>query len=599
MDLDAPTHQFGDFLPALPLEICDLINEYIAGGRPDQPYYFGTLNPAVCRVNSYWNRIFTPVLYTHFQFHGNINRVKSLYAFLHTLYMQPNLAAYVTELTLTTWDIYEAFVLKDMAKDSEFISHYSTLFDDEASSSQAGFDGYLTQSGHIRAAYRRHMKAWYANAHFAANHGWLSELMEKVFPPNSGLWATDNPLLDSDRRLNSGAMHRGYQAPLTALVIALCPNLQRLNFDLWNPGQDIWFPRVLDYATGRRRVPEKLRGNNRLPLQKLEVVKLAARQVQPISNASSIRRGQTHLPEFYRLPALRDLSWFNGTFDESPILPPNLVNGDGPSAITALTLNGDFDRSYQLPALFAWTSNLRQLSLTFTADNASPDHDPTDGPVHWAWLWKQLVRFSDQLEYLDLYQRPFPLDGSEDPIFEDITDDGTQLQPFCPPLARFTKLTHLAIPPLGLHGFRCRHAAGTKFRAHCPPSLRSIGLYTEDDGDWVLDTIPQFAAELEGIALGGAPAQGGRLRAIVTDCVQATVPTALLQAAASRFGMFYSPDARKHCFFAGSETVWGDFNDADIRARGVQMFFEARMPEMVIPTGMTVHDIKGKLKLEP
>jgi hypothetical protein len=597
MEIDPPTYQFGN-LPKLPLEVLDQINEYITGGNPHKPYYFGSVEPALCCVNSLWNRIFTPLLYTQFSYHGNINNVWSLWGFLRTLSERPDLAAQVNELTITTWDIYEPFVPEDMAWESNFISRCSHLFLAEAESSQGGLRAYLTQAGHIRAAYREHMKAWHANAHYMWNQQWIAPLLLAFAMPQMPNTLPDSILTNADRTLYNGQMHTGYQGPLAALTIALCPNLRRLNMDLWDLGQDLWFSRVLGYATGRNPVPPALA--NHRPMQNLEVVRLAARMIKPIG--SPVQRGSADIADFYKLPAIRELTWLNSVMPR--LYDPPKPGTETTSPIQSLTITGDIRPGPQIPSLLPWMQNLRQLSLKLTGPYMQTIHDPAEGPILWSWLWKQLYALKDQLEFLDLYQRPFPLTGSEPFVFETMVKGGkdgkemVEMDGFCPPLAKFTKLVQLNITPLGLYGYNCQHAEGKRFRAHLPPKLISLGLYTDDDGYWVETYIPLLATELENIALGGSEVEGGTLKAIVVDDPKSgeNIPSGKLKAAARRLGMFYSGEARTFLFFAGAETIWGDMNDDVYRKIVLESGGEERQPKRVIPKGMVVHDVRGVLR---
>ncbi|KAJ0425216.1 hypothetical protein BJY00DRAFT_308543 [Aspergillus carlsbadensis] len=606
MDVEPRTYQFGN-LPKLPLEVLDQINEYLTGGNPHKPYYFGSVDSALCEVNSLWNRIFTPLLYAQFSYHGNINNVWSLWGFLRTLSERPDLAAQVNELTITTWDIYEPFVSTDMAWDTEFITEFSHLFRVEAASSQGGLSAYFTQAGHIRAAYRERMKAWHANAHYMWNQQWAAPLLRAFAMPQIPDTLPDSILTHADRALYNGQMHQGHQGPLAALTIALCPNLRRLNYDLWDLGQDSWFSRLVGYATGRNPLPPALANNP--PMQNLEVVRLAARMVKPIG--APARRGLSEIADLYKLPAIRELTWMNAVmprlFD-----PPQPGGGSSPnpSTIQRLTINGDLVRGPQIPSLLPWMQNLRQLSLKMTGDYAHTTHDPSDGPIRWSWLWKQLYFLRDQLEFLDLYQRPFPLTGTEQFVFETRIKGGkdgkggkdakemVEMEGFCPPLAEFSKLVQLNITPLGLYGYDCQHAQGKRLRAHLPPKLISLGLYTDDDGKWVDNYMPNLATELENIAIGGSEVEGGTLKAIVIDDPKAgeNITSAKLETAARRLGMFYSGEARTFLFYAGTETIWGGMNDPVVRKIVLKSGGEERKPERVIPKGMVVHDVKGTLR---
>jgi hypothetical protein len=124
-----------------------------------------------------------------------------------------------------------------------------------------------------------------------------------------------------------------------------------------------------------------------------------------------------------------------------------------------------------------------------------------------------LRAFSDHLEYLDLYHSSATIMSSAPDLFDDfpLSEEDTEVTPFCPPLTEFTKLRQLNITPLGLAGYQCAHPAGCKFRNHLPPKLESNGIYM-DPGDWAREHFHSLDRELEGIALKGSRNGGGCVR---------------------------------------------------------------------------------------
>ncbi|KAL2871458.1 uncharacterized protein BJX67DRAFT_377227 [Aspergillus lucknowensis] len=621
-----PPYQFGDQPKRLrlPPEILNLINEYIVGGRPDKPHYFGSVPAYICLVNKLWNRIFTPILYTQFGFHGDINKVWSLWAFLRTISQRPDLAAHVQELTLTTWDIYEPFEPHNMRRAFNFIWRYSDLFQNlgpththlgdhynrNRSAADQAWDWFrqvcLTQAGTIRAKWKSSMKSWHANALYEYHRNWIQRLLPamELDAPTEDI-PLDDIVRSADRKLYGGVMEFGYQTPLVALIIVACPNLARLSFDVWGPGQDPFFERILAYATKRRPAPRATfqgNGNGSLPMSKLEVLNIAGRHELPLGN-SPMRRGWADISEFrnyYALPRVRDLVVLNG-FMSAPLPDPPTgadAGADAASSIEHLTLYGDWTRA-ELPSLFKYTTNLRQLSLKMHFDHASTltERGLTDGPARWAWVWKMLYHVKSQLEYLDLYQGQLWFDNDDEPVFDNRTFDDenkpdAEVQPFCPPLAEFTALRHMNITPLGLHGYKCDHVEGQKFGNHLPPNLQSLGLYV--DRDWIPHYIPCIEAELASIAVTGSRPGEGKLGAIVYER-RGDLPRARMQEVAEGAGMFYSEHAVRYLYYGGINTLWGLMNNPDQRATREDLFRSSDQAR-VTPLGMVLYDNKGRLK---
>jgi hypothetical protein len=267
-------------------------------------------------------------------------------------------------------------------------------------------------------------------------------------------------------------------------------------------------------------------------------------------------------------------------------------------AIERLTIHGTY--LYRSKIIFDYTRNLRQLSLKLMNEFASRNEHNGDpnGPRVWKEAWEMLRRFKDTLEYLDLYQPPFNMKPGAPALFDNSCAGryGRELMPFCPPLAEFKNLRQLNLPPLGLHGYQCDHPDGQKFRNHLPPNLESIGIYT-DPGKWVQQYFYYLDTELEGIALEGSRA-GGRLRAVVCDSTHAgRIDTHGLQAACAANGIFYSGEGDKYLFYCGRESLWRDIIDSELCSDPKERF-EKRDPGRVIPRGMVVNDIPGRLREE-
>ncbi|KAL2784454.1 hypothetical protein BJX66DRAFT_344019 [Aspergillus keveii] len=310
------------------------------------------------------------------------------------------------------------------------------------------------------------------------------------------------------------------------------------------------------------------------PLQKLEAHRVA-------SLAAEHRN-------YYRLPRVRGLTVLNESAEvwywNGPASPATRTR-----ALERLTINGE----YWPDIISIYAGNLRQLSLNLTSRLTGEAQ--AQGSLAWDEAWKMLRAFTDHLEYLDLYHSSATIMSSAPDLFDDspLSEEDTEVTPFCPPLTEFTKVRQLYITPLGLAGYQCAHPTGCKFRNHLPTKLESIGFYT-DPGDWAREHFSTLDKELEGIALEGSR-NGGRLRAVVVcDSPHAgNIETAKLQAACTANGIFYSDDGSKYLFYCGNETVWGDLYHW-VRGGDRERRFEDRDPGRVIPWGMEVNDIPGR-----
>ncbi|KAL2830315.1 hypothetical protein BDW59DRAFT_158644 [Aspergillus cavernicola] len=602
------TYQFGNQPNhlMLPMEILHIINEYVAGGRfnkPNEPGNFsGKLPPHVCLVNRHWSHIFTPVLYTHFMFHGNVNKLKSLWGFLRTVVQRQELAAHVKELTLTTWDIFADFHPDDMREAFMLIWENTKLFDmfctpetlkptrNAATLPEMAYAwfraNYLNKSSEtIKHGQRAGIKAWYAKAFYKLHREWMKPLLAQVLDDRT----------DSARRtLRTGQLALGidggrvpYQGPLVALLIAVCPELLRLNCDVWGAGLDPYYERVMRIATGKHPLPAVFR--NRHPLSRLEVLRLAGRQPPVRGLGTNTHRGEVSLSDvipYWQLPNLKDLTVLNATMYNA------IAETKIPSTIQSITLRGEFSHLH-LPSLFALTPNLRHVSLKIATHDSIVDHTSPNGPFRYGWTWRMLYRLKDQLEYLDLHQSPFPDDLQHIPTTD---ENGDPVVPYCPPLREFTNLRQLNITPMGLYGHQCDHMEGHKFPNHLPPNLISLGIYT-DDHPWTQNYFTMLDTELEGAAKAGTVVNGGSLRAIVVDRDGGLLPTEKLEAVARLNGMFFDFDGQKYLLFAGKKTRWGHMNTDSDREYWEDLEDEYE-PWRVIPRGMEVSGIKGRLRVE-
>ncbi|KAL4945095.1 hypothetical protein BDV06DRAFT_55445 [Aspergillus oleicola] len=624
-------YQFGDQAQhlILPPEILEVINEYIMDGKPNKPNYFGSVPAQLCRVNSTWNRIFTPALYAHYRFQGGINNLSSLYNLLHTLVRRPDLAAMVQELTLTTWDIHEEIQLEPRSLRQTFMLlwRYTNVFDgcwaierlkqtdhDSLANRQA-FESFcatcLKSDGSIKKKWKEPLKAAYAVAHDKVHWQWLDPVLDLVFGDLA--WSAMVGLAGCKTR-ETGSLASVAQTPLTALIIALCPDLIRLNCDVWGMGEDPFFERIMSIATGSHPLPPIFRGKYR-PMSKAESIQAAGTELVVNPTCPSPSRGRTSISDYknyWNLPRLKSLTILNAemTRDVKKI----------PSTIENLTIQGT-NLQPHLTSLLSLTQNLRQLSLFLDVEYSSslPADDDAHpmGPLQYAQTWMMLSHLKDQLEYLDLYQGAMGLFNTTTctpPFFatDDPSNPSAHLPSFCPPLTEFTKLRQLNIPLLGLYGYSCIHEPGTKFANHLPPALESLGLYAHaEDAPWSGQYFAPLDIELENIAVSACPSspliQNGKLksnrnlRAIVGAEFQhknkpypfLQQPAAKMEAAAQKAGIFCTVAGDQHMVFCGLMSGWGFMNCPLLR--GSFEVLDKMDPGRVIPRAMNVYGVRGRL----
>ncbi|KAL4958185.1 hypothetical protein BDW69DRAFT_179964 [Aspergillus filifer] len=650
-------YQFGDQPQRLilPQEILQMINEYIMGGRPDKSDYLESVPPQLCRVNSTWNRIFTPALYAHYKFQGGINNLSSLYNFLHTLVHRPERTKMVQELTLTTWDIHEdlQFEPRNLKQTFLLLWRYTDIFDrcwairrlkqtdhDSLANRQAfkSFCGTcLWSDGTIRTEWKEPLKAAYAVAHDKIHWQWLDPILEPVFG--------DLALSIGFGKVTGPAVLASItQTPLTALIIALCPNLIRLNCDVWGVGEDPFFERIVRISTGSYPLPRAFRGKYR-PMHKVESIQASGRELLVKPCYPSLSRGKTSISDYknyWHLPRLKSLTILNAEMARD-------LKIRHPSTIEQLTLMGASLQPH-LPSLLSLTTNLRQLSLFIDVEYSLPPVDTDDdndnhndndteglptGPLQYSQIWKMLSHLKNQLEYLDLYQTALYLPSTSDtpqtpPFFatDDPRDPSAHVSPFCPPLTEFSKIRQLSIPLIGLYGHNCEHEPGTKFANHLPPKLESLGLYAHaEDAPWTEQYFAPLDIELESIALSASVTSSSsscpssktprmenlksnpQLRAIVGAEFQYNIksnpqsknkiypfinhPAAKMELAAKKAGIYCNVAGDRHMVFCGLMTTWGMMNCTLLR--GSLGVLEKMDVGRIVPRGLSVYGVRGRL----
>ncbi|KAL4960047.1 uncharacterized protein BDV14DRAFT_149455 [Aspergillus stella-maris] len=647
-------YQFGDQPQRLilPPEILQMINEYIMGGRPDRPDYLKSVPPQLCRVNSTWNRIFTPALYAHYKFQGGINNLSSLYNFLHTLVHRPERSKMVQELTLTTWDIHEdlQFEPRNLRQTFLLLWRYTDIFDrcwairrlkqtdHNSLANRQAFKSFcatcLWSDGTIKTEWKEPLKAAYAVAHDKIHCLWLDPVLKLVLGD-----LVLSGMVGHGKATGPAALASITQTPLTALIIALCPNLIRLNCDVWGVGEDPFFERIVRIATGNYPLPRAFRGKYR-PMHKVESIQASGREMLVNPCYPSPSRGKTSISDYknyWHLPRLKSLTILNAEMARD-------LKIRHPSTIEQLTLMGGSLQPH-LPSLLSLTTNLRQLSLFIDVEySVSPldlddDYDndteglPT-GLLQYPQIWTMLSHLKNQLEYLDLYQTALcpPSTSTSNttahnpPFFatDDPRDPSAHIPPFCPPLTEFSKLRQLSIPLIGLYGHDCEHEPGTKFANHLPPRLESLGLYAHaEDAPWTEQYFAPLDIELENIALSATPSScpssstprtpkikaNPHLRAIVGAEFQYNTksnpqhknkiypflnhPAAKMDLAAKKVGIYCNVAGDTHMVFCGLMTIWGLMNCTLLR--GSLGVLEKMDVGRIVPRGLSVYGVKGRL----
>ncbi|RDW83799.1 uncharacterized protein DSM5745_04125 [Aspergillus mulundensis] len=597
-------YQFGD-QPSdliLPQEILNMINEYIVGGRPGKPNYFGRVPGHLCLVNSTWRRIFTPALYANFRFTGNVNDLPSLWGFVRTLYQNPELGSLVKELTLTTWDIHAPFTLeaKDIDAFSTLLNAHGGIPDgqciDDFRTNLAlvmGMHAHLPNSNSVLEQLNTMLKERYATALYAQNQAWFDSIFELIIGSPVMLPA-------AQRTLQPGTLTSGYQVPLAIVAIALCPNLTRLNYNVTHSGQCIFFERILAFATGSLALPDAYL--NRPPLGNLEVFNIGG---QPVgSNGGHVRVMVSECMPYWQIPSLKTLSILNADEISFPLINPTQRF----SAVEHLSIQCSSNVTH-LPSLFEQMPKLSKLSLqlgvqySYATDN--DDADPT-GPAQWVGIWRMLYHLKDRLEYLDLRQDAIVFSEASDPTapyFHTQRADGTPLEPFCPPLHEFANLRHLHIPILGLAGHNCdlagEHGAKLKFASHLPPSVESLGIYGASE-PWVQFYFPTLDKELEGVMASGSGAGEDRhLRAFVYDGISATNRRhhELIErvgAAAARAGILFLHSGEEYLLRGGEVSAWGLLNTR-VEMDWIGELLGQLDIGRVVPRGIEVGGWRGRL----
>ncbi|OJJ04808.1 hypothetical protein ASPVEDRAFT_86188 [Aspergillus versicolor CBS 583.65] len=618
-------YQLGIKSARFPQEILDIINQYIVGGNPRASDFMGEVPAHLCRVNSRWHSTFTPMLYASYRYEGDVNQIGSLWCFVRTIVQRKDHASLVRELTFTTKSTHRDLGVKEKARAFELLIQHKCTFQRYCQEYPIGDDcsipddttlawfcqarppspeiinwvdvDYGNQDEEDQCLYRlieSIFHEWYIFSLYEHNRGWFDPVLKLFTEENaeraSMMLRQSSAFFTCNR---NGDGYGNFQMPLMAIIIALCPQIVRLNMDTW--AQDPFLEEVMAMGTGKRPLLQISR-----PLANVERVRVGG----PAESFQSNRTSISHYKSYWSLPKLKELVMLNAEISAD-------LESQTPSDIEHLTVQTEEFLQGSISTLFTVTCNLRCLTLGLQVDHtvrgwyhgAKTGEILPDGPHQYLRVWQMIHHLKDTLCFLELYQdrRDIGLPPRESlPVFA--TDRGWnngELPHFCPPLGEFTKLRQLNIPVLGLYGHNCKHEEGTKFGNHLPPKLESLGLYA-NGGNWMDRHFCALDHELESISVAGSVAQGGSLRAITCHAPTGTESdiTKRMKDAALANGIMYIPDAKNYLFYGGLNTFWACYNNnawfsTDGEAPG--SFIERCDPGRVIPRGMTVHGYKGRL----
>ncbi|RDW64423.1 uncharacterized protein DSM5745_09834 [Aspergillus mulundensis] len=447
----------------LPDDILHKISIQLIEASPHTPSALAPL----CRVNQRWNTLFTPTLYTHFTYSGDPSSIPKLWSFLRTIHRRPDLASLVHSLILTTTHLNEPTLAQAYHPDwTRFFNMLREL-----------------------AAENYH---WVLEA---LAEGGMADLYDDVyaafFPAPSGQQPWD-------------IVHWGkYIQSLTALVMALCPNVTRL--DVHVHPDDKFLKRTLNSAVASRSQMQLLKDIDMdadldiafdtddddnevptspdstisgLPFQNLQTLILSpAFSSVPgnNSNAGTLVLGDEY--PFHLLPNLKDLS-IQGPNANIQITPGTQTTM---TPIETLTLS-NLRVQNLLPGLArlalpegstqALTSNLRSLTLTLPDIGAQNNNARLYSP-----LWAVLNHLRNQLVALDVQQTVNEHNCTLDLELEPDSSRWAHNLDMCTSLSTFPKLTRLNVSLWILVALNCTHPHPYRLISHLPPNVKELGIY--------------------------------------------------------------------------------------------------------------------------
>ncbi|RDW74471.1 uncharacterized protein DSM5745_07133 [Aspergillus mulundensis] len=601
------SHVFGY---PLPIEVVRPILEFAVGGRElGGEDYAEPLHLSWLTINKTWNEVFTPIVYGKYSFDGNINNIQSLWKFTQLIVSNPRLAAMVRHVTLTSFGLRTGGLRMTSKKNPDILltawkydesmkaPFPPTAQDPARTDDDAVVRRWLVeQFTHVLGKELRLGSFYYAlgkhynRALYRQARPWLREAFRAV-----GFDEGSDDLEGRARKvLEDAQLWNGYACPLLALILAYCPNIKTLNIHDWTEDQDPWFGRILGYAVGRNTDLLQL---DHLPLQKLNRLVVAPRIAiikevgRDIREDSPCVISETNRP-FYRLPALKDFSAYVVKCTASVSQIAN--QRQNASKIEKLTLYAPSLNNLRLESLLALCPDLTQFSIHLPGDDERDEDEEFEEKNDielMQGLYAMLAPFKDQLQYLDIYQGQL-----RDETFVEWFTSRLRKVHACAPFATFSALRHLSIPTFLLAGSNCgTHRNPTKMVSHLPPNLESLGLYTnhihhEDE------YIGDLANELQSLANGPAS-----LRAIVFDTLDDNwvadfVDSSPLREAAKKKGIQWYEGAEDFLFYGGMGTRVRQVMLQNKHPTAIPSWVpNTKLPAMVIPLGLQVHGINGKL----
>ncbi|KAL4802529.1 hypothetical protein BDV18DRAFT_163929 [Aspergillus unguis] len=544
----------------LPRELQLMIFKHIREPDPAElDFVFETTPAALCLVNREYNRIFTPALYSHFHYDGNPRNVHRLWCFLRTIYHRPDLAAHVRGLVLVTTKTYDP---------------YATVFQDRRPFRQAlvdmAFDNWIWYRKALKSACLDNLIESVKMALFVTHEAFIHTFDAEGRPrsTDSNTW---HPTL---------AVWEDYQSPLTSVILAHCPNARKIHLHV--KGRDILIENLLQHATGQAMQGEEWRETGRWK-KKLAFQNVESLAVGPALSSRVEQNVAIHEFEYpwHYLPRLKEFIGISAFIDLEQMAP----DFDDPvSRIEKLTIV-PYQSLQDLGVLASITTKLRHLTLSIP-----------DGPRHFAGfvtvgeVWRALHPLREQLEFLDVTQN----------VGRNVADDrrwyGNRY--ICTSLSEFTKLRVLCAPIFTLTWYTCDHAHPERLKAHLPPNLESLGLYTTLAG--VMRDDHAFSQcledELDGICTWA-----------LWNCKVKTVYFDGRQTDALPLGRFLSSvqehkpsisirHGMKYFVNGGVGTVAAGFAFRRAPIHAAKRMVKGKAIREVIPKGMTVHDYEGVLE---
>ncbi|KAL4806266.1 hypothetical protein BDV18DRAFT_160333 [Aspergillus unguis] len=628
---DRNDHLFG--VP-MPDEIYERIFEYVGEGTVLKGNYEYCVPKAWRLINRAWEQQVSRFTFESFEYHGHPNLISRLWWILEMVVKRPDRAPMIKWLTLTTQDIHEKFEPQGQDLREIFLftwkfgdrhfrrprvpeqRYMSTETDDDIILYLAS--AYLDVRGLIKNVWRERLRDWYFRAMYRCNCAWLNPAMSGMGFDRGG----DGGLQSrAQKLLQRGKAFEGYQCPLVALLIGLCPNLRGLVLHDWGADMDPWFTRVLGYSVG---VHTKDYPKSELPLERLRKLHVAPHRTKPWIMSPP----RTHVCEvnfdnrpYWYLPALQDFAAYQAKCVTSSG-PMRLLNDSSiTTQIERLTLYGPVAHDLDLPMWFRVCPRLKQFTLRLPGDSIGQPSIQEDNGVHFmASLWNMLLPYKDQLEYLDIYQEQLAAatfskwytDHLRNERLRSMGVKPVQGSYICPPLAEFTKLRMVCLNWFLLCGHDCYHTSPFKMRSHLPPNIESLGLYVkqilpyqeyvqgnvEEELARIMDetTITKVVVDpwLNELAL--APINSHHLKNITPDVAYPLInmpdyPTEKLHDWAYRKGISADPKGERYLFYGGRRTyigqsvsgMAGTHNQRPMWSRGV------------IPFGLEVFGFEGHL----